>query len=352
MKRLIKKLLLFSVPFVLAFGFFFAFEIYDYWCVKDDCAYLARGMHSLREVMLTHPQRIILGDSRMANLNVDYIEEISGEDWCTMAYGGATLSESISQFWFAAEHTQLKEVVLGVNFYTMNGRHYETERFPQAERMAENPVEYVTNYRNWIDAIYRLRDNVSNAIYDATGWEQFYIFVDNPASLEQNVRPPQEYGENGYRTDLFSYSALIYDQCADYQDCVEYLFQLGEIIDYCDQNDIHITFVLMNGNRVIWERVIFDLGLERYIDMYKDYLKSRADVIDMEFYNDVAQNDDLFLDGFHFVLEEKLHIARIIFADEPSEYAMRTTKEEYRAMVDAGQTFTVVPQPAGEDPAA
>ena len=348
MKRFIKKFLLFCVPFVLALGFFFAFEIYDYWCVKGDCAYLSRGIHSLREVELTKPDKIILGDSRMANFNTDYIKEISGEDWCMMAYGGATLNESIEQFWYAVEHTELKEVVFGVNFYTMNDNHLAADRFPAAKEIAEHPLKYVMNFRYWMDAVYRFWNNISNAIYDATGWEAFYVFVDDPSSLEQDVRPPEEVNEEGYRVDLFNYSALIYNQCLEYKGSVEYLFRLQEIVDYCDSNDIQITFVIPASNRTLWDKVIYPLGLDFYIDIYKDTLKSMADVIDMEFYNDYAKNDDYFLDGFHFVLEEKLHLARIVFADEECEYAMRTTKEEYLAMKEAGETFTVALEPAAE----
>ncbi len=348
MKRLIKKLLIFCIPFLLALGFFVAFETYDFWCLKGDVAYMNRGIHSLREVVLTKPERIILGDSRMANFNVGYIEEISGEDWCNMAYGGATLNESINQFWYAAEHTKLKEVVFGVSFYTMNDNHL-TYRFDSAKAIAENPVGYVLNFRNWMDAIYRCKNNISNAIYDATGNQAFYVLVDDPSSLAQDVRPPDELDENGDRVDLVNYSNIIYSQCAAYTGCSGYLYELEKIADYCTENGIKLTFVIPNFNRMLWERVVYPLELDIYIDIYKDSLKSIADVVDLEFYNDYAKNDDYFLDGLHFVLEEKLHLARIVFADEASEYVMRTTADEYGAMRAAGEDFTVA-LPADDPP--
>lgn len=341
MKRLIKKLLIFCIPFVLALAFFFAFEVYDYWNLKGDCAYQARAVHALREIKYTKPEKIILGDSRMANFNTGYIKDISGEDWCMMAYGGATLNESIDQFWYATEHTELKEVVFGVNFYTMNDNHLAADRFPDAVHTAENPLFYITNFRFWMDAVYRVKNNISNAIFDATGWKYFYVFVDNPSSLLQDVRPPEELGADGYRVDLANYSSLIYHQCLDYGGSVEYLFRLQEIVDYCEANGIEITFVIPAANRTLWDKVIYPLGLDFYIDIYKDHLKSMATVYDMEFYNEYAKNDDNFLDGFHFVLEEKLHLARIVFANEQSEYCMKTTKEEYAQRKEKGEVFTV-----------
>ncbi len=89
-------------------------------------------------------------------------------------------------------------------------------------------------------------------------------------------------------------------------------------------------------NRVIWDRVIYPLGIDFYIDLYKDYLKSHAAVYDMEFYSEYAENDNNFQDGFHFVLEEKLRMTRIFFAGEESEYCMRTTPETYLALRESG----------------
>ena len=65
------------------------------------------------------------------------------------------------------------------------------------------------------------------------------------------------------------------------------------------------------------------------MNFYKDFLKTRAEVIDLEADNEAAHDDGLFIDGFHVVLEEKLHLARIIFAGEECAYAQVSTPDTY-----------------------
>ena len=101
------------------------------------------------------------------------------------------------------------------------------------------------------------------------------------------------------------------------------------MIRYCDENGIEIRFVLFNSNWTVWEKVIYALGIQGQMNFYKDFLKTRAEVIDLEADNEVAHDDSLFIDGFHVVLEEKLHLARIIFAGEECAYAQVSTPDTY-----------------------
>ena len=64
------------------------------------------------------------------------------------------------------------------------------------------------------------------------------------------------------------------------------------------------------------------------METYKDFLSSRANLIDMEFHNDYSEKDELFLDGFHVVLEEKMRLVRVIFGQEDDIYARITIHEE------------------------
>ncbi|MDO4566291.1 MAG: hypothetical protein Q4B42_03070 [Oscillospiraceae bacterium] len=329
--KLLKKLLIFAAPFLLLLALFIAFEPYDYWGLKGESRYYARSVSALRELLREQPENIVLGDSRMANFNADYIEEQTGERYTMLCYGGATLNESIEQFWFAAGHTGLKKVVFGLDFYTLNDNHRNETRFEDAREKALEPLKFLGNFDVWLDAAGNFEVAFSNVWADITGDETARLTVDDPSSLEQDVRPPDNYSAEGYRLDLLEYSYIIYSQCADYSPPLDYLAELEEIISYCEENGIELIFVIPNCSRVIWNEVIYPLELDYYIDIYKDFLKSRATVYDMEFDNDYAANDPLFYDGFHFVLEEKLHLARVIFAGEESEYCVRTTKEQYLA---------------------
>ena len=71
MKKLVRKLAIFLIPFALALVFFFVFEPYDYFAVKGDAVYGSMPLSSMRQLKKERPANIILGDSRMANIDTD-----------------------------------------------------------------------------------------------------------------------------------------------------------------------------------------------------------------------------------------------------------------------------------------
>lgn len=329
MKRFLRKFLIFCIPFVLLLSFFFTFEPYDYFAVKHDAWYLSRSLSSTRELLLNHPENIILGDSRMANLNSDYIMEVSGERYLNMAYGGATMNESIQQFWYAVAHTQLKKVVIGISFYNMNG-HLYSDRLGDVIAQAENPFKFIGDYGYWMEAVQHAGDKASNAWADVTGHDDARITYDDPSSLDY-IDPPHTDDEiEGYRADLYQYAIEINAYMQEY-DMQLYTEQLVEIAHYCDENNIELLFVIAPCNRSIWELCVFPSFFDVAISHYKKQLKSVATVYDAEFYNDFAKNDDLFNDGHHLVKDEKLRMIRIIFGGEDSPYYLKTTAAQYNA---------------------
>ena len=330
MKRIMKKLLLLSLPFLLAFSFFFAFEPYDWLGLKGEHWYMTGAISSKRELLLKQPENLIFGDSHIANLNTGYIASVGGGDWTMMAYGGATLGESIADFWWAAEHTEMKNVVFGLSFYSMNDNHFAA-RHETAVNNAESIFTFVADYAHWHEAWQNLQVKVMDIAADFTGNEALRIFTDNPSSLTQDTRPATVYGEDGRREDLVAYSQHIVAATQGGYSCFGYCEQLGEIIDYCDANGINITFVLFPSHDIIWQEVIAPLSIGNHILYYKDFLKSRATVLDMELQNELSATDGVFLDGFHVVLEQKKEFARVIFAGEQADYCVRTTPESYAA---------------------
>ncbi len=331
MKRLIKRFAVFLIPFAVVFALFLAFDAYDYFGLGSHKTYLSKPLSTTRELVRDRSENIILGDSHMANCNVDYIESISGERYTMLAYGGATLPENIDQFWYAAEHTDLKKVVFGVEFYNMNPDNY-TDRFTSVIEKVENPIAFLRDYTYWIEAVDNMFAIIQNGLVKLTGIEALGVYVDDPSSLEMDIKPPTERNYmTGARIDLENYCLVIYRRCESYSAPVEYLEELGRIIDYCDENGIEIVFVLPPANAEIWNRVIYPLGIDKYIEQYKDFLKSRATVYDFEFYNDFARNDDNFLDGMHLVLRGKLWLTDVVFGGEESPYCIKTTKDEYLA---------------------
>ncbi len=336
MGKLLKKIALFIIPFIVVFALFLAFDPYNYFGQGSKISYMSKPLSTMRELVREQSENIILGDSHMANFNVGYIEEISGERYTMLAFGGGTMPENIDEFWYAAEHTTLKKVVFGVEFYNMNTNH-GARRFVQIIPKIQQPLKFLGDYSYWLEAAENMKSQAMNGLAKLLNISSLEVFVDDPSSLSQDVRPSEERNEYGERIDLVNYSGIIYGQCQGYRGPLDYLVELEKIIDYCDANGIEIIFVIPNSSAVLWEDVIYPLEIDFYIEIYKDFLKSRATVYDFEFYNDYAKDDSNFLDGMHLVLEQKLWLTRVVFGGEETPYCERTTPEQYLAAKQAAQ---------------
>ncbi|MEG0833088.1 MAG: hypothetical protein RSE36_03210 [Oscillospiraceae bacterium] len=336
MLKFAKKLVLLLIPSIIVTVLFFIFEPYNYFGFHKGADYMSKPLSSVRELLREQPENIILGDSRMANLNTDLIKEASGDSYTMMAFGGATLNDSINEFWYAAKHTKLKKVVWCVSFYLLNDNH-STDKFSLILDTAENPARYFLSYPYWEAAYKKLFASVSNGISDLTGNESLLVVSDDPSDYEHSSYTPSKETTEGYRSDLFDYSNIIYAQCVDYGGNLGYMHKLEEIAAYCDENGIELVFVLPPANGVIWDRVVYPLGIDFYINLYKDKLKSMATVYDMEFDNDYARNDENFWDGFHLSIPEKKRMIRTVFGDESDESCVVTSKEQYMAAQNAQQ---------------
>lgn len=341
MKRLLKKLLLYSIPFLLLFLLFFVFETYNYFGLKEDL-YQTAPLASMRRVVTEKPTKIILGDSRAANLNEGYVRELSGEDFTKLAYGGAQIGESIDLFWWATEHAMLEKVVFVVNFYTSSGAQTGENKVmhvENAKRLAENPFLFAMNMNYWLEALANAKNTIMNPIYENRGQFDRVSERENPAALTEVERNPadveaateQGYGErwNAYMEYYASepiYKAMRY---FEFQQATKDALQ--EMIDYCNKNGIDLVFVFPPVHEVIYERVVWTLDeeiiaanrkngtkeptmSEKLQDM-KDFLIDRASVYDLELRSDFTSDPEGFYDGFHMMLEGKMLFARLLFTN-------------------------------------
>lgn len=318
MKRFLARLGVYSIPFLIAVLLFFMFEPYNYLRLRGDAPYSSMPLSSMRELMADQPSHIILGDSKMANLNTDYVEQLTGIDYRMLGFGGASVGECVELFWFATEHTDLEVVYFGLGFYTSRGQ-YNTGRIDEMEQRAVNPFRFMSDFKYWLEAI----NGVKEAGFKLLG--RPVEPPEDPTSFDY-IQPPQEMGTR-YRLDLERYALdNIYPMCAPVKD--EFidpatLAALDEVIDYCDQNGIELTFVFTPTHASLYTLVLEPLGLGGVTDTLKNHVLGRANVLDMEFENDFTTNDDNFYDGFHLVGPNKQLLADLLFTDTPSDYIVR-----------------------------
>lgn len=314
MRRFIKNLALFALPFIIVVLVFFAFEPYDYFGLRGDAIYLSKPLSTMREVMRDRPTKLVFGDSRMANLNADYIEEISGERYTMMAFGGSTLGEQVELFRFATRYAVPEKVVFGVSFYMCRGTH-DAGRIPAVEAQAESPWKFATNFSNWMQAADAIRWKSKNLINGALGRDELLEYPEDPTDYTIVPEITTERTAEGDRADLAAYAVTIYGGIVDYKLDDSTLALLGEVIDYCDANDTELIFVIPPMHETVFRRATEPAGAEPAREELLEFLKARATVYDLEFVNDYTLDENNFYDGFHLMPEQKKTLARLVFTD-------------------------------------
>lgn len=293
MKKLYVKLVALFLPIALYIGMFVVFEPYNYFGLKestttdkDDDSIIGRILAFNEQ----QPESLILGDSRMAHFDLDYITELTGEEYGTLAFGGAAMNETIDLFWYAVEKDpNLKRVVIGVSFYHLNKGYYKN-RMSQIEELLSNPLAYTFNFNYNVEMLNNLR-------YALTG-------VETGANSEEGIWPDADYYyDDGtprpYRKNLEEYALEnIYAVCKEYTLDEDDLANLLKIADYCNKNGIELIFVLPPVDVSIGDLVIEPLGIDAQMAYYIPLLEQNARVLNYE-YPIYYTDQDLFYDGFH-----------------------------------------------------
>ena len=328
MKRFFKNLALYALPFIVVLLAFFAFEPYDYFCVRGDAIYLSRPLSTMRQVICGRASdKLVFGDSRLANLNADYIEELTGERYTMLAFGGSSFGEQMELFRFYTERAVPEKIVFEVSFYMCRGTQ-DAGRIPSVEEMARSPWKFTTNFGNWMQAADAIRWKSKNLINSALGRDELLEYPEDPTdyTLVPDITT-ERIGAD--RADLVEYCELIKGAVVGYDLQPETLAQIDELVSYCDNNGVELIFVVPPMHETMFRLATGPAGVDGVRDELLEYIKARGTVYDMEFINDYTLDEDNFYDGFHLVPEQKKTLARLIFTDtqEHPEAIRRYIKE-------------------------
>ncbi len=322
MKKFVAKLALALLPLAVYFAVFVAFEPNNYFGLREDGngnAPIAR----LRAYQQNPQVNIILGDSRMAHFDMELVDEVSGLSWSNVSYGGASLEESIDEFYYLYEQNpDLERVVFGLSFYTLNAAYRTVNRMSAVETQLENPAAYLFNLEYNINTLTVIGDKLAG----------------RPDVEETAEHTPDEYQEDGaplpYRRDLIDYAATLYGNCAvsgalpervydeegnlanaaemakamreatpaqsRFSINEEALEKLLGMADFCAQHDIALTIVLPPMDKSVRELVCEPLGIDDAMQPALEALQDcGAQLLDCEWENPPDWPDTMFYDGFH-----------------------------------------------------
>ena len=296
MKKLCLKLLCVALPFLLYFGVFVAFDPADYFGVNHASTAGNSVVTRVKRFVDAPQNAIILGDSRMAHFDMDLVREVSGRAWSNLAFGGASMNESIDLFWLAVQQNPaIDAVVFEASFYTLRqgGTRNRTEAILTAVR---NPAAYLFNFNYNVDMLQNILEHVKH-------WRN-PNYVIGEATDTGHWTPADYLDETGaplpYRANLIEYAGTIRDVCAGYSLNEENLAALLEVAAYCKENNIALTFVLPPVDGAIREYVLEGLELWPALARIKSALSATgARVLDYEYEPAVTFSEDQFYDGFH-----------------------------------------------------
>lgn len=285
------KLALALLPVAAWLCFFIAFEPNDYFGLRGEGS-LNAPVSRIRAYENDMTNNVILGDSRMAHFDMELVEEVSDEAWSNVSYGGASLDESIDEFYYLYElNPDIQNVVFGVSFYTLNNNYRTVNRMATVKTQLENPAAYLFNLEYNINALTVFKDEVLLGLPDVE---------------ETAEHTPDEYvDENGealpFRSDLIDYAEnSLAPVCENYAVNEAALERLLELAAFCEEHGVNFTVVFPPMDESVRVLVAQPNGIDGTM---ADVLARLADagvrVLDYEWENDPGYPDTAFYDGFH-----------------------------------------------------
>ena len=293
MKHILRKTAPLLIPVAVWLAFFIAFEPNNYFGLKPATS-STQPVARVREYQADPGRNLILGDSRLAHIDMGQAARVSGRQWQNLAFGGASLKETLDLADYILDSgNPVDELVLSVSFYTLN-QNYNTDRFQQLETTLENPVAYCLNLEYNVNALTVFLDTVRGT----------------PDAVETGEWGPADYvGDDGetlpVHYKLYVYPQSLIPRCRDWS-LSDQFDRIAQLAQRCRQQGVTLTVVLppMADNVLteVCEPYGIDTAMEQQVlPQLKDWAGEYGfRLLDYEWEDRPDFDDDTqFYDGFH-----------------------------------------------------
>lgn len=300
MKKLLRNVALLLLPILLYYAVFLAFEPNNIFGLRRETP-TGAVFGALRGYRQAPTPGVLLGDSRFANIekeNMELIDRVTGRAFTNLAYGGASLKESLDELDYLLEnYAGLEEVVFELSYYTLNAN-YAADRFPYIEKALYNPFVYLTSLYYNLEALQNcLLWLQGKALYGGASETR-----DPAADVYIQWQTPG--GETvKLRQDIADYLAAIgpnvqnwtLDESEEGQ-----LARLLESIAACQARGIRFVVVLPPVHDAVMEYAIQANGIyEQMLPVLEALRASGAEVLDYEISGRPAYGEEMWFDGMH-----------------------------------------------------
>ena len=298
MKHIFTRLALLALPLVAYLCFFVAFEPNNYFGLRANTNSKA-PISRLQSFRREPGESVIIGDSRFAHFDAQQVAQVSGRDWQNLAFGGASLRESLDLLeWVLNSDTPPKEVLFGLSFYTINAS-YDTDRMSNLELTLSNPFAYVMNLEYNINTLTHFQQVITGQTDSPETGD--WVWPEDYTGADGTVYP--------VHTLLAEYPQALVSRCRNWsiqQDLLNRLYQLAE---QCQQQGVSLTVVLAPMSDHIRTEICQVYGTPSIQQQMENtvlpQLNQQADVLgfavlDYEWENPPQLDQDTqFFDGFH-----------------------------------------------------
>jgi hypothetical protein len=291
-RRLVIRLTLFSLPFLIYAGVIASIDPYNLMrtssMIDQDLKmgtsfklnYALWKILAYRHDPASH---IILGDSRVMGFEPEEVSSRTGRPVSNLAYGGGSLQEVIDTFWLVSDTTKLERVSIGVGFNLYNAAN-DKNRVKEVRSILDNRLLYFTNLN----------------VIAASGQILRSVITGKAPTVGTPPMSPDEFWH--YQLDVVT--RLYYETWRSPQ---KYRTELQEIADYCQEKNIELEFIIPPGHADLQETVT-RFGLSEEYKAFKSSLGGMAQVYDFDEINSFTSDRDHFRDPYHLTEDTKLQV--------------------------------------------
>ena len=287
MRRLFRNALLFSLPLLAWAAFIFVVDPFAYFSRSGfiDPAVKAENARALNSLLYntleyrSHPApNIVLGDSRSARLPIEYIEELTGDDYACISSNAAKLNEIIDLYWYASSKRKLDRAYICLNF-NMYNRFAYADRVDAVRAVERNPLLYLYSRSVAEAAVAVLRSAWSGRrAVDTTppmSPEEFWTWM-------VDERATQHYGRYAYPEEITE--------------------RLRAVAEDARARGTKLFFVVVPHHRDFRERLA-NFGLEESERRFREDIRAIAPVFDFDWDNAFTASRENFGDPIHMTVE-------------------------------------------------
>ncbi|MCI2047017.1 MAG: hypothetical protein LKJ90_04810 [Faecalibacterium sp.] len=308
MKNICKKLALLGIPLLLYLCFFAAFEPNNYFGLRAASG-STQPIARIRAYEAAPGANLILGDSRMAHFDIALADEASGKTWQNLAFGGASLRETIDLANYVLDSgNEVDEMVIGLSFYTLNAK-YDTDRMSALQDTLHNPLAYVFNLEYNVNTLTSFTNWLLWARQRAAG-QTAQSWAEAQQESETGDWAAADYigpGGTSYalHAKLAEYPAVIMEKCEGWALNAEMVSALETLAARCQSRGVKLALVFPPMADNVRDEVCVPLGIDRQMADFLPMLEGwkatyGVTLLDYEWTDRPDFDDDRqFYDGFH-----------------------------------------------------